>query len=123
MSCEVFNESDFGMIEWCEQTFSINLYNIFGEEYTNVIIDFVEWRMSKYGETELIVSKKTTDGSISVNENIITISIFSKDKIQLLFNILNSMSFTGIQQAQAIAQISVILGDPITENKTIDIGY
>ena len=79
MSCEVFNESDFGMIEGCEQTFEVNLYNIFGEEYTNAIIDLVEWRMSKYGETELIVSKKSTDGSISINENIITISIFSKD--------------------------------------------
>ena len=47
---------------------------------------------------------------------------YSKDKIQLLFNILNSMSFTGIQQAQAIAQISVTLGDPITENKTTESG-
>ena len=47
---------------------------------------------------------------------------YEKDKIQLLFNILNSMSFTGIQQAQAIAQISVILGDPITENKTTESG-
>ena len=47
---------------------------------------------------------------------------YSKDKIQLLFNILNSMSFTGIQQAQAIAQISVILGDPITEDKTTESG-
>ena len=47
---------------------------------------------------------------------------YSKDKIQILFNILNSMSFTGIQQAQAIAQISVILGDPITENKTTESG-
>ena len=47
---------------------------------------------------------------------------YSKDKIQLLFNILNSMSFMGIQQAQAIAQISVILGDPITENKTTESG-
>ena len=42
---------------------------------------------------------------------------YSKDKLQLLFNILNSMSFTGIQQAQAIAQISVILGQPI-QNET-----
>ena len=42
---------------------------------------------------------------------------YSKDNIQLLFNILNSMSFTGIQQAQAIAQISVILGQPI-QNET-----
>lgn len=39
---------------------------------------------------------------------------YSKDKIQLLFNILNSMSFIGIQQAQGIAQISVILNHPIT---------
>ena len=47
---------------------------------------------------------------------------YEKDKIQLLFNILNSVQFTGIQQAQAIAQISVILGDPITENQTIESG-
>lgn len=38
---------------------------------------------------------------------------YEKDKIQLLFNILNSMSFTGVQQAQGIAQISVILDNPI----------
>ena len=37
---------------------------------------------------------------------------YSKDKIQLLFNILNTIQFTGIQQAQAIAQISEILGQP-----------
>ena len=39
---------------------------------------------------------------------------YPKDQIQLLFNILNSMNFTGIQQAQGIAQISVILNHPIT---------
>lgn len=43
---------------------------------------------------------------------------YSKDKIQLLFNILNSMSFTGVQQAQGIAQISVILNNPIVKDKT-----
>ena len=47
---------------------------------------------------------------------------YSKDKIQLLFNILNTIQFTGIQQAQAIAQISVILSEPITENKTTESG-
>ena len=47
---------------------------------------------------------------------------YEKSKIELLFNILNTMQFTGIQQAQAIAQISVILGDPITENKTTESG-
>ena len=43
---------------------------------------------------------------------------YPKDKIQLLFNILNSMSFAGIQQAQGIAQISVILNNPIVDDKT-----
>ena len=42
---------------------------------------------------------------------------YEKDKIQLLFNILNTIQFTGIQQAQAIAQISVVLGQPI-QNET-----
>ena len=41
---------------------------------------------------------------------------YEQSKIQLLFNILNSVSFTGIQQAQAIAQIAVILSEPITNN-------
>ena len=56
------------------------------------------------------------------NDTTVEVISYPKDKIQLLFNILNSMSFTGIQQAQAIAQISVILGDPITENKTTESG-
>ena len=43
---------------------------------------------------------------------------YPKDQIQLLFNILNSMNFKGIQQAQGIAQISVILNNPIVEDKT-----
>lgn len=79
MSCEVFNENDFGMIEGCQQTFTVNLYNIFGEEYTDVVVDYAEWRMSKYGETELIVSKKSTEGSIDINEHIITIDIGARD--------------------------------------------
>ena len=56
------------------------------------------------------------------NTQTLEVVSYPKDKIQLLFNRLNSMNFTGIQQAQAIAQISVILGDPITENKTIESG-
>ena len=56
------------------------------------------------------------------NNTTLEVVSYEQSKIQLLFNILNSMSFTGIQQAQAIAQISVILGDPITENKTIESG-
>ena len=41
---------------------------------------------------------------------------YEQSKIQLLFNILNSVNFTGIAQAQAIAQIAVILSEPITNN-------
>ena len=51
------------------------------------------------------------------NDTTVEVVSYSKDKIQLLFNILNSISFTGIQQAQGIAQISVILGQPI-QNET-----
>ena len=47
---------------------------------------------------------------------------YDQSKIQLIFNILNSVNFTGIAQAQAIAQISVILSEPITENKTTESG-
>ena len=50
--------------------------------------------------------------------NTVEVVSYPKDKIQLLFNILNSMSFTGIQQAQGIAQISVILNNPIVDDKT-----
>ena len=42
---------------------------------------------------------------------------YEKPKIQLLFNILNTLQFTGIQQAQAIAQIAVILDNPILSDK------
>ena len=42
---------------------------------------------------------------------------YEKDKIQLLLNILNSMEFKGIQQAQGIAQISVILNNPIKNSE------
>ena len=42
---------------------------------------------------------------------------YEKDKIQLLFSILNNLQFTGIQQAQGIAQISVILDNPIQNKK------
>ena len=41
---------------------------------------------------------------------------YEQSKIQLLFNILNSVNFVGIQQAQAIAQIAVILSEPIVDD-------
>ena len=56
------------------------------------------------------------------NNTALEIVSYEQSKIQLLFNILNSVSFTGIAQAQAIAQMSVILSEPITENKTTESG-
>ena len=56
------------------------------------------------------------------NNTTLEVVSYEQSKIQLLFNILNSVNFTGIQQALAIAQISVILSEPITENKTIESG-
>ena len=108
MSCEVFNESDFGMIEGCAQTFEVNLYNIFGEEYKNAIIDYVEWRVSKYGETELIVSKKSTDGSISIDGNIITISIHSQDTQGLHGKFTHQLAVTDGSGRQFIADLGKI---------------
>ena len=47
---------------------------------------------------------------------------YEKDKIQLLFNILNSLQFTGIQQAQAVLQIAGILGEPIATSNSKESG-
>ena len=41
---------------------------------------------------------------------------YEQSKIQLLFFFFFSVNFVGIQQAQAIAQIAVILSQPITDN-------
>ena len=47
---------------------------------------------------------------------------YEKSKIQLLFNILNSLQFTGIQQAQAVLQIAGILGEPIATSNSKESG-
>ena len=47
---------------------------------------------------------------------------YEKDKIQLLFNILNSVNFTGIQQAQAVLQIAGILSEPIATSNSKESG-
>ena len=47
---------------------------------------------------------------------------YEKSKIQLLFNILNKLQFTGIQQAQAVLQIAGILGEPIATSNSKESG-
>ena len=47
---------------------------------------------------------------------------YEKDKIQLLFNILNTLQFTGIQQAQAVLRIAGILSEPIATSNSKESG-
>ena len=47
---------------------------------------------------------------------------YEKSKIQLLFNILNTLQFTGIQQAQAVLRIAGILGEPIATSNSKESG-
>lgn len=85
MSCEVFNETDFGMIEGSQQILNVSLYNVFGESYSNIIISKIEWRLSKYGETECLVSKSSESelSDIQYDKNIIDIVLTENDTIGL----------------------------------------
>lgn len=47
------------------------------------------------------------------NNHTVEVVSYELDKIQLLLNILNSMDFKGIQQAQGIVQINTILNNPV----------
>jgi hypothetical protein len=53
------------------------------------------------------------DNIEEINNKKVEIITYEKEKIDLIFNILNQVQFQGIQQAQVIAQISVILSNPI----------
>ena len=81
MSCEVFNETDFGMIEGSQQTLNLNLFNILGESFSSVAINSVVWRMSVYGETECIVEKDSISNprDFEIDENLIQITILSNE--------------------------------------------
>ena len=119
MSCEVFNESDFGMIEGSQQTFSVNLYNILGEKYENVAINSAEWRLSKYGETEMLVSKSSADGdeSVVIEKNIITISIDSQDTEGLFGKFTHQLIITDRHGRKFIADLGKISIKPQIKEK------
>ena len=111
MSCEVFNESDFGMIEGSYQTFTVNLFNIMGEAYNNAAIDSAEWRLSLYGETELLVSIKSSNdvsSQITINENLITITIKSTDTEGLFGKFTHQLILTDARGQQFIADLGRI---------------
>lgn len=85
MNCNIFNENDFGMIEGSHQILTLNLYDILGNVYKNILIVEAEWRMSKYGEIEVLASKNTTDNptEISWNDGVIKIIINANDTLGL----------------------------------------
>jgi hypothetical protein len=60
------------------------------------------------------MSNKEDNNKGQTQEN--EIISYEKDKIELLLNVLNQVQFQGIQQAQAIAQVSVILSNPVQNN-------
>ena len=43
---------------------------------------------------------------------------YDKEKIQYIFTVLNSLQFTGIQQANGIVQITNILNNPIKNTES-----
>lgn len=84
MAKEMFNETDIAMIQGCQQTIQIDIYNILSE-VCNIAIDKVEWRMSRYGETECLVSKNSIDNEdeVSIDINVLTITILSSDTMDM----------------------------------------
>jgi hypothetical protein len=54
--------------------------------------------------------------------NEIKVLIYEKDKVEKMLNVLNQITFQGIQQAQIITQIVMILSNPIEERNEIQNG-
>lgn len=52
-----------------------------------------------------------------MNQSIEQLS-YEKEKIQYIFNVLNNLQFTGIQQANGIIQIVNILNNPIKNTES-----
>ena len=110
MSCDVFNETDFGMIEGSQQTLTLSLYNVLGAEIKNVAIESVEWRMSFYGGTECVVSKNSDSNQNEVNfdENVISITLLSEDTLGLYGKFTHQIIIHDIHDQLFIADLGKI---------------
>jgi len=90
------------------------VYGMNYEELNALHIQFAQYLDKRISKLEkLILAKRRIISMEQQNNTTQEVVSYEKDKIQLLLNILNSMQFAGIQQAQGIAQISVILNNPI----------
>jgi hypothetical protein len=113
MSCEVFNESDIAMVAGCQQTFEVNLYNLLGE-HLNADISSVEWRISRYGETECLLSKYSTDSSIQFSsDGVITITLLSEETREMFGKFTHQAIITDVQSNTFIADLGKISIKPM----------
>lgn len=112
MSCEVFNNSDFGMIGGCRQTFSVDLYDILDEEY-HIAVSSCEWRLAKYGETEVLATESTVKGTINITDNIIQITIPSSDTQNLFGKFTHQLVITDKLGNQFVADLGKISIKPM----------
>jgi len=114
MGCEVFNESDIAMIEGGQQTIQVNIYDILGEGYINIAIDKVEWRMSHYGETECLLSKKSSeDSTVQFDDNVITITILASDTLNLFGKFTHQAIITDMAGKQFVLDLGKISIKPM----------
>lgn len=112
MSCEVFNNSDFGMIEGCQQTFEVNLYDILDTEY-HIAVSSCEWRLARYGETETLATESMTKGTVKITDNVIQITIPSSDTLNLFGKFIHQLIITDRLGNRFVADLGKISIKPM----------
>ena len=97
MSCEVFNNSDIAFINETSQEFVVNL-NMVDVENTlpySPHLKNIEWKMSRYGESECLVLKDIKDG-VSQNGCTITVSLLPNDTKDLFGKFSHQLILTDV---------------------------
>jgi hypothetical protein len=114
MSCEVFNESDVAMIAGSKQIFEVNIYNILDNQINAAIVS-VEWRMSRYGETECLLSKDSSNKkSVTFNDSgTITITLLSDDTRDMFGKFTHQITITDVSGSVFVADLGKISIKPI----------
>lgn len=79
---QIYNNTVIGFIAGSQEYININLYNIYGKKVFPLISNIV-WHLGRYGEKKSLLSKSILDGSIIINNNIITIIINNGETSEL----------------------------------------
>ena len=112
MSCEVFNNSDFGMIAGCQQTLDVDLYDVLDIPY-RISVTSCEWRLAKYGEIETLATESITKGTIIVNDNLIQITIPSSDTQNLFGKFTHQLVIIDVSKRQFVVDLGKISIKPM----------